>query len=239
MEIALQDFVAAAAAQAHPLVIDAGAGEARFRGFFDRSRYVAVDSGIGDQGWNYSRLDVRADVGSLPFRGGTADAVLHTQVLEHVPDPGQVLAELARVLKPGGVLYLTAPQGWSEHQQPHDYYRFTRFSLARLLAGAGFTDWRIEPMGGYFHYLGHRLTQAPKVVFGGLEGWRRIAALPLELCAVGLCCVVLPIACTLLDPLDRSREFTLCYRVRATKGRPPEETGLPGAAEEGCHAGPC
>lgn len=217
LEFSLQEFMAAAARAGHRVVLDAGAGESRFRTLFQGCRYIAVDLGVGDHTWDYSGLDLRANLSALPVRSASVDAVLNTQVLEHVTDPAAVLVELARVLKPGGVLYLTAPQGWHEHQQPHDYFRFTRFALERMLAAAGFDRWEMEPMGGYFWYLGHRLTYIPKVLFQDLRGWRRVACFPLELAALAVFCFFAPLLCTFLDGLDRQREFTLCYRVRAVR----------------------
>jgi ubiquinone/menaquinone biosynthesis C-methylase UbiE len=68
------------------------------------------------------------------------DAVLSTQVLEHVADPLSVLAEFFRVLKPDGRLWLTAPFVWYLHEEPYDYYRFTSHGLRFLLERAGFIE---------------------------------------------------------------------------------------------------
>ena len=82
-------------------VLDAGAGEAQYAHFFARQRYVGVDSGIGDASWNYRRLDCIADLQALPLREGSCDACLNIVTLEHVREPGRVICELGRVLKPG------------------------------------------------------------------------------------------------------------------------------------------
>ena len=80
--------------------------------------------------------DIHGTADQIPLADGCFDTVLCTQVLEHVPEPGLVIMECARVLRPGGVLILTAPQYWEEHEEPHDYYRFTEHGMAYLLERA-------------------------------------------------------------------------------------------------------
>ena len=60
---------------------------------------------------------------------GAFEASLNVVTLECVREPGRVLAEIARALAPGTYL-LIAPHEWEEHQQPHDYYRYTRYRLS-------------------------------------------------------------------------------------------------------------
>ena len=219
LEFSIESFVRSAAkAPKGALVLDAGAGESRFAGFFRDHRYLALDCGIGDGSWDYSQLHLYGDLTAIPLRSQSVDVALNTQVLEHVPDPGLVLAELNRVLKEGGFLYLTAPQGWPEHQQPHDYFRFTRWGLEHLLTEAGFSQIKIQPQGGYFLYLGHRLTYIPRVLFGVRRGVMRGLLLPLELIAVGLFCFWAPLLCFYLDRFDRDQEFTLGYQCIAVRG---------------------
>lgn len=217
-EYSLREFVGQAAERhVGQTVLDAGAGESRFRHEFHRSRYVGIDLGSGDPGWSYADLDAISNLDWLPLKSGSVEAVINTQVLEHVPEPKKVLEEFARVLRKGGSLYLTVPQGWPEHQQPLDFYRFTRFSLQRLLSEAGFSRYEIRPMGGYFHYLGHRLTFVPKVLFQSRKGVARALLLPLELAALSLCCVLGPLVCYYLDRFDTKKEFTLLYRCEAVR----------------------
>ena len=186
-------------------VLDAGAGEARHRSCFPRQSYVAFDLAVGDASWDYTGLDACGDLAALPFPDACFDAVIHIVTLEHVRDPRRVTSELGRVLKPGGRLLLVAPHEWEEHQAPHDYFRFTRFGLAYLLAEAGFADARIEPVGGFFRLLSRRLLNA-------LQFFPGISVIPAALFFVPPA-LVLP----LLDGLDRTRAFTLGYTCSAVK----------------------
>jgi SAM-dependent methyltransferase len=218
LEYAISDFVTSFSA--HPgrgVVLDAGAGEVRFKESFHKHLYVAVDSKVGDRDWNYSQIDVIGDLLRIPLAAGSVDIILNIQVLEHIAQPAASIAELYRVLKPGGMLLLTAPQGWGEHQRPHDFFRFTRYSLSKIFQEAGFDSFEIEPMGGYFHYLGHRLTYVPKILFAWRRGWDRLFLFPLEVFTLAFFGFLGPLACYYLDRLDRQKEFTLCYRCRATK----------------------
>jgi SAM-dependent methyltransferase len=151
---------AAASLPANSEVLDAGAGNAPYRELFSHCRYATSD-------WTSSphegarQVDIVASLEDLPVDDRRFDAVLNTQVLEHVADPELVASELFRVLVPGGRLWLTAPLVWPLHEEPNDFWRFTPHGLRRVLEGAGFEIERLEPRGGYFAVLATMLTGAP------------------------------------------------------------------------------
>lgn len=186
-------------------VLDAGAGEGSYRDHFGAQRYCGLDLGVGDGAWDYSKLDVLGDLSSLPFREGAFEATLNVVTLEHVREPGRVLDELFRVLMPGGRILIVAPHEWEEHQQPHDYFRYTRYGLRYLLERAGFREIQVEPVGGFFRLLSRRLFNALQFFPGPLAVVAALFFAPPAL--------LLP----LLDPLDKKRNFTLGYICTARK----------------------
>lgn len=132
-------------------VLDVGCGHKPYRSLCGAmvSEYVGVDREGGD-----ADADHRAEAHALPFSDGSFDAVVSFQVLEHVADPGACVREMARVLRPGGRVVLTAPGVWPLHEAPHDYWRFTRHGMRALLANAGLTEARETPLGGFWSALG-------------------------------------------------------------------------------------
>lgn len=96
----------------------------------------------------YPGVAVQADLGALPFAGGSLDGVLCEMVLEHVPDARGALREMARVLKPGGRLYLALPFLWPYHASPHDYWRWTSSGVERELSDFGFETLGAGVCGG-------------------------------------------------------------------------------------------
>lgn len=132
-------------------VLDAGAGRGAYRDLLLRhaDEYVGMDIGKS------SATSVIGDAQRLPFADASFDTVFCSQVLEHVPEPWLALAEFRRVLKPGGKLILSVPHISWLHNEPHDYYRYTRHGLNFLLQRVGWQDSFIVPAGGFLSLFGH------------------------------------------------------------------------------------
>lgn len=192
------------------IVLDAGAGEARHRKYFQKARYVALDMGYGDAAWNYRGLDIRGDLENIPLRDNSVDCILCMVVLEHTRNPGRVLSEFARVLKPEGTVVMVAPFLWEEHQAPHDYFRFTRYGMRSLFEASTLRLDLLSPMGGFFWVCARR-SVALLTFFQG--GWRWI----LFLLLAPFFGLALPLILYFMDGLDKTRNYSLGFRIRATK----------------------
>ena len=153
---------AAAAIPNGSRVLDAGAGPAPYRELFAHCEYVTSD-------WEHSiypdaqSADIIAPIDALPVEDDSFDAVICTEVLEHVAEPGAAVRELHRVLRPGGTLWLTTPFVWELHEEPYDYCRYTPHGLEHLMLGAGFEEVAVERLGGYFATVGQLLRSAGSI----------------------------------------------------------------------------
>ncbi len=128
------------------------------RGIFDIDRY-----GLRVVHMDLTRdrePHVQADAAETPFPEGHFDAVLCSEVLEHVFDPRAVLAEIHRVLTPSGVLLLCVPFLNRIHADPDDFGRYTDSYWRRSLADVGFTSVTIEPHGHFWSVLADMIRDA-------------------------------------------------------------------------------
>jgi SAM-dependent methyltransferase len=148
----------AASIPAGAIVLDAGAGKSPYKPLFAHTHYESAD--FGQLETEYATHTYTCDLTRIPVSDGRFDAVILTQVLEHVPDPLAVLNELHRVLKPGSRLLFSSPLFFEEHNQPYDFYRYTRFGVRHLFETSGFDVERVDWLEGYFGTLGYQLATA-------------------------------------------------------------------------------
>jgi SAM-dependent methyltransferase len=150
-------------------IIDLGCGTAPYKKDILKAgdEYIGVD-------WENSQhdqtcVDVFADLTQrLVFDDEYADTVVSFQVMEHIPEPDIFLSECHRILKAGGILFITVPFMWHVHEAPHDYFRYTRHGLEYMLEKAGFSEIEIKENTGFwqmwilkFNYHTTRFARGP------------------------------------------------------------------------------
>ncbi|MGD0882091.1 MAG: class I SAM-dependent methyltransferase [Acidimicrobiales bacterium] len=141
---------------ADALVLDVGCGTLRSFESACACRYLTTDLRP------LENVDFSSDASSLPLADDSVDTVLSIEILEHVPHPHAVVAELARILKPGGTVILTVPSFVPRHDT-HDFWRFTAQGLEQLCSES-FPDGKVEVFGGTFEALGQLVSYYLSVV---------------------------------------------------------------------------
>jgi len=162
-------------------ILDAGAGELQNRKYCGHLQYVSQDfcqyegqtgcapmEGLHSSSWDTSGIDLVSDITAIPAPDGSFDAVLCSEVLEHVPEPTLALDEFSRLLRVGGVLILTAPFASNVHMAPYHYCSgFSRYWYEHHLKRRGFELKELTANGDWFAVLKQEITR-----LGGLERQR-------------------------------------------------------------------
>jgi SAM-dependent methyltransferase len=199
------------------IVLDAGAGSKAYEYLFSHVVYESTD-----------HIDPNSihtfvcDLSNIPKPDAIYDAILNTQVLEHVPYPQKIIDEFYRVLKPNGKLFLTAPQQWGLHEEPNNFFNFTRYGLELLFKNAGFSIEYIEPRGGVFELLGQLFYDLPSYVLQqykpkGLGIVRILFSLAYRLIFRPIFQNVFPVMFHFFDKIDKNKTFCLGYKCLCIK----------------------
>ena len=162
-------------------LLDIGCGKMPYKKYIMENskvnEYVGLDI---DDALTYDP-DIKPDAvwsgEEIPFEDSYFDTIFLTEVLEHCPDPSLLLKEALRVLKPQGIIFFTVPFLWPLHETPRDEYRFTPFSLERILRNSGFREIEISAGGGWHaslaQMLGLWIKRAP------LRNWQKYLFSPI------------------------------------------------------------
>lgn len=157
-------------------ILDAGAGELGNKPFCSHLVYVSQDfgqfkggdntaPGLGSKDtWDTSNIDIVCDITHIPEPDASFDAILCSEVFEHIPDPIAALRELARLLRLGGKLILTAPFNSLTHQAPYFFQTgYSRFFYEHWCQDCGLQILELTQNGNYFEYLAQEIRRLPSV----------------------------------------------------------------------------
>ena len=152
------------APRARGQLLDVGCGDKPYEHLFTPfvDRYVGIEHeatfGATHAAHRDKGPDVYYDGVRLPFDDASFDTVLSVQVLEHTPEPQALLDEMARVLRPNGILIINVPFSFRLHEEPHDYFRYSPHGLRDMCARSGLRVTEMVAQGSVWSVIGHKLN---------------------------------------------------------------------------------
>lgn len=156
-------------------ILDAGAGEQQYKKYCSHLNYTSqdfgnykpeeLDNGLQMEKWDYGKLDIICDITNIPVEDASFDAILCTEVFEHIPEPIAAIAEFSRILKPGGTLIVTAPFCSMTHFAPYHFYSgFNKYFYETIYPKHGFNIVQMTPNGNYFDYMLQETARLPHLM---------------------------------------------------------------------------
>lgn len=151
----IRDLEYAAGKYASKRLLDIGCGNKPYEAMFEGK--ITEYTGCDVVQSSLNKVDVLCEATAIPLPDESFDTVFSTQTIEHVADHQQLLNEAFRLLKPGGHLIVSGPMYWPLHEEPHDFFRFTKYGFQHILEKSGFTVVEILSNGGKWALLGQTI----------------------------------------------------------------------------------
>ena len=156
-------------------ILDAGCGSQQYKKYCNHLKYHSQDfakydgkgdgKGLQTGNYNYGEINYIGDIWKINEQDSFFDNILCTEVLEHIPYPNETISEFSRLLKQGGVLFLTAPVCSIPHFSPYYYYNGFADNYYKEMAKLNsFEIISIKENGNVFEYLGVEAKRSVKNV---------------------------------------------------------------------------
>ncbi|MFY0599380.1 MAG: class I SAM-dependent methyltransferase [Cyclobacteriaceae bacterium] len=152
-ELILDELEPAIEKYAKGILLDIGCGSKPFHYLTKNS--VSEHVGLEHEDTrNTDKADIWGSAYDIPIEDNFFDTVLCTDVLEHLEEPDKALNESCRVLKKGAYAIYTLPFFWHIHEEPRDFFRYSKYGLKYLFEKNGFEVEKIVPLTGFWGNVG-------------------------------------------------------------------------------------
>ena len=189
-------------------LLDIGCGRKPYKDLL--APYVIEHVGVDHEGGMHdaSNVDRVGTAYDIPANDGEFDSALCSAVLEHLEEPEAALRECYRVLRLGGTAIYSVPFIWHLHEEPRDFYRYSKYGLKYLFEKVGFEIVEINALSGFWVTFGQLFVyNLDRLNRGPLRWFRIIAVLQLVIQALAY----------VLDKIDKTEQWTWMYMVVARK----------------------
>jgi SAM-dependent methyltransferase len=189
-------------------LIDIGCGTKPYREML--APFVKAHVGVDHEGslHDKSMIDLFGTAYKVPVPDQSFDSAICTAVLEHLEEPEVALRECYRVLRSGGAAIYSVPFIWHIHEEPRDFFRYSRYGLRYLFEKVGFEVVELHALSGFWVTFGQLLVyNVYKLNRGAM---RYIPIVP----AIGLLIQGLSYV---MDRLNKDERWTWMYMVAARK----------------------
>ena len=189
-------------------LIDIGCGIKPYKELL--SPYVTEHVGVDHDGTihNKKNIDLFGTAYKIPADDESFDSAICTAVLEHLEEPESALHECFRVLKPDGYAIYSVPFIWHLHEEPRDFYRYSKYGLKYLFEKTGFEIIECKALSGFWVTFGQLFVYNIYRLNRGPLRWLHIID------AIGL---FIQAASYGLDKIDKTERWTWMYMVVAKK----------------------
>jgi len=189
-------------------LIDIGCGIKPYQALFAAfvTEHVGLDH--ADSPHDPVSVNLTGSAYAIPVPDSSFDTSLCTAVLEHIEEPEQAIRECHRVLRPQGIAIYTVPFIWHLHEEPRDFYRFSKYGLRYLFEKVGFEVVELKALSGFWVTFGQLFVYNLYRLNFGIFRWLRIVD------AVGL---LIQGMAYLLDRIDKTERWTWMYQIVVRK----------------------
>lgn len=191
-------------------LLDIGCGEKPYESM--AKAYITEHVGLDHKNTlhNKSKIDLFGNAYNIPVEYEYFDTILCTAVLEHLEEPYRAIKEANRVLKKKGHAIYTVPLFWHIHEEPRDFYRYTKWGLKYLFEENGFEIIELKALSGFLVTFGQEYVYY-------IWRFRKGGGINPLYWIIPIIGFIIQWICYLLNKIDNSKEFTWMYILVAKK----------------------